>query len=146
MAEAVFRDVAKKYDLLDSFDVIDSAGTASYHSGDYPDPRTQDICNANNVDISHSARQVSESDFTNFDYILAMDRNNLSNLQRIRPQGSPAKLMMFGDFDDGGKKGTVVEDPYYGGASGFRTNFNQCTRFSKNFMREVLNAEIPHDE
>lgn len=50
--------------------------------------------------------------------------------------------MMFGDFAGDGKKGVVVEDPYYGGRKGFETNFKQATKFSENFIKEVLGVEV----
>jgi len=51
-------------------------------------------------------------------------------------------VMMFGDFAGDGKKGVVVEDPYYGGRKGFETNFKQATKFSENFINEVLGVEV----
>ncbi|KAK6332547.1 hypothetical protein TWF730_004207 [Orbilia blumenaviensis] len=144
MAEAVFRHTAKEHDLLDRFDIIDSAGTGAYHIGSNPDSRSAAECRKNGVAISHSARQVSKRDFETFDYILAMDEENLANLERKKPKSGEckARVMMFGDFADGDRKGVVVEDPYYGGQRGFEINFGQCRKFSENFMRRVLGAEI----
>jgi low molecular weight phosphotyrosine protein phosphatase len=51
------------------------------------------------------------------------------------------KVLLFGHFD-GKNRDEIVDDPYYGGTSGFKTNFNQIVRFSKNFVREVLQAEV----
>ncbi|KAK6526310.1 hypothetical protein TWF694_004909 [Orbilia ellipsospora] len=143
MAEAVFTHVAKKNNLQDKFAKIDSAGTASYHVGDPPDSRSSDACRTNGVEISHIARQVERQDFYDFDYILAMDEYNLRDLKRQRPSdATDVKVMMFGDFEDGGKTGVVVEDPYYGGKRGFQVNFEQCLRYSENFMRRILSADI----
>jgi low molecular weight phosphotyrosine protein phosphatase len=52
------------------------------------------------------------------------------------------EVLLFGHFD-GKNRNEIVDDPYYGGTSGFKTNFNQIVRFSKNFVREVLQAEVP---
>ncbi|KAF3929475.1 hypothetical protein AA313_de0210234 [Arthrobotrys entomopaga] len=145
MAEAVFTHVAKKHNLLDRFSKIDSAGTASYHAGSPPDSRSSDVCQANGVEISHMARQVERQDFYEFDYILAMDEYNLRDLKRQRPgdaRGDGRVIMMFGDFEDGDVRGVTVEDPYYGGKKGFQVNFEQCRRYSENFMRRVLNVDI----
>lgn len=70
-----------------------------------------------------------------------MDRSNLSDLQRLQ-RGYPdskAKVMLFGEWSgrDGGKAETV-SDPYYGGRDGFEKAFEQCSRFSKNFLKEVV--------
>ncbi|KAK6507237.1 hypothetical protein TWF481_005687 [Arthrobotrys musiformis] len=139
MAEAVFRHTAEKHGVLERFDVIDSAGTGAYHVGHKPDSRSVAECAKNGVEVVHRARQVRASDFERFDYVLAMDEENLGDLERRRPGGSKAKVMMFGEFG-GGRE--VVEDPYYGGQRGFEVNFGQCGRFSEGFLREVLGVEI----
>jgi len=69
-----------------------------------------------------------------------MDRSNLRDLQNMQPKDSKAKVLLFGHFSE--KKDEVVEDPYYGGQSGFSNNFKQIVRFSKGFLRDVCGAEI----
>jgi low molecular weight phosphotyrosine protein phosphatase len=83
--------------------------------------------------------QVDASDFDKFDYIFAMDRGNLEDLQRIqrrKPNGK-AKLMLFGEYSGTGKA-EVISDPYYGGRQGFEKAYEQATRFSINFLKEVF--------
>jgi low molecular weight phosphotyrosine protein phosphatase len=83
--------------------------------------------------------QFQTSDFDKFDYIFAMDRSNLSDLQRLQ-RGNPdskAKVMLFGKYGEGAK-GEIVEDPYYGGNDGFLKAYEQCTRFTRNFLKDVL--------
>jgi len=102
---------------------VDSAGTAGWHIGKSPDPRSQKAAQARGVDISgQRARQVSPEDFEIFDYILAMDRSNLEDLKALYAdngnKGTPPKLFLraFGrSFDE-----HEVPDPYYGGEAGFR--------------------------
>lgn len=75
--------------------------------------------------------KVRLTDFDEFDYIFAMDRSNLHDLQRLqqrKPEGK-AKVMLFGEYSGG--KVEVVEDPYYGGKEGFEIAYEQCIRFSK---------------
>ena len=69
-----------------------------------------------------------------------MDRSNLSDLQRQqRGNGdSKAKVMLFGEWSGRDGKAEIVNDPYYGGNSGFEKAYEQCTRFSKNFLKEVV--------
>jgi low molecular weight phosphotyrosine protein phosphatase len=82
--------------------------------------------------------QIHNSDFQKFDYIFAMDRDNLSDLKRIHQRtGGTAKVMLFGEFA-GKKKAEEVNDPYYGARDGFEIAYEQCTRFSKNFLKEVF--------
>ena len=102
---------------------VDSAGTAGWHIGKTPDPRSQQAALARGVDISDQrARQVSAEDFETFDYVLAMDRSNLDDLKALYTsngsQGTEPKLFLraFGrSFDE-----HEVPDPYYGGEAGFR--------------------------
>lgn len=68
-----------------------------------------------------------------------MDRSNLSDLQRAQRGNSEAKakVMLFGEYG-GGSKPEIVNDPYYGGDEGFRKAFEQCSRFSRNFLKDVV--------
>ncbi|RUM55036.1 MAG: low molecular weight phosphotyrosine protein phosphatase [Marinomonas sp.] len=98
---------------------VDSAGTAAYHIGKRPDARSINALAQVGIDISkQSARQVGQQDFYEFDWILAMDKENLLNLQSIKPLDATAKVVMFGGFDSAAEFGEV-DDPYYGGDAGF---------------------------
>jgi len=98
---------------------VDSAGTAAYHIGNPPDPRSQSAAKARGIEMSHlRARQVSTSDFLEFDYILAMDAQNLQDLLDVKPNGSKAKVELFLD-QYGTTNVKEVPDPYYGGEAGF---------------------------
>lgn len=92
------------------------------------------------TDYTHAARKVKASDFDQFDYIFAMDRSNLSDLQRTyvkKNSSQKAKVMLFGEYSGQGKA-EIVNDPYYGGRQGFQTAYEQCLRFSQNFLKERL--------
>ncbi|KAJ3150836.1 hypothetical protein HDU89_002833 [Geranomyces variabilis] len=134
MAEAVFSHIIKERGIADLFRV-DSAGTAGYHVGDSPDNRSRATCLKHGVDMSHRGRQVHKNDFTQFDWILCMDESNLSNLKRIQPKGSPAKVQLFGEFDP--QKARIIEDPYYGGDDGFEYNYQQVVRCSEAFLTHL---------
>ncbi|KAL1879047.1 Low molecular weight phosphotyrosine protein phosphatase [Paecilomyces lecythidis] len=83
MAHAVFRDLAAQHPSL--IGEIDSAGTGAYHALDPPDPRTMSTLRRHGItDFDHAARKITKDDFRHFDYILAMDKYNLSDLQRVR--------------------------------------------------------------
>lgn len=114
--------------------------TAAYHTGESPDSRTMSTLESNGVtDYRHAARKFKTSDFDKFDYIFAMDRSNLSDLQRLQrgKQESKAKVMLFGEWSGTGKT-EAVNDPYYGGDEGFEKVFEQCSRFTGNFLRKVV--------
>lgn len=146
MAEAVFRDYVAhpSHPLIRT---IDSAGTAAYHTGSSPDHRTMKTLKANSVHgYKHQARKVSPEDFETFDWIFAMDSDNLEDLESMRDRtrkkkglsrevkdGEKGHVALFGDF--GGRKGEEVVDPYYGADNGFDVAYEQMVRFSKGFMR-----------
>ena len=111
LAEAAFRAEADRLGL----DVhIDSAGTGDWHVGRAPDPRAQAVAARNGVDIAHlRARQMTRADFSRFDHIVALDAENLRDLQRMKPAGSPATLSLLLDHVPG-REGAAVADPYYG--------------------------------
>jgi len=108
-AEAVFRARAGQSDIF-----IDSAGTGAWHAGEPPDPRSRAEGEKRGYSFAgQSARKVRAQDFHTFDYILAMDRSNLSDLKVIQPHDGMAQLSLF--LPDG----SDVPDPYYGGPDGF---------------------------
>ena len=108
-AEAVFRARAG-----DSGIIIDSAGTGAWHAGDGPDPRSRAEGERRGYSFAgQAARKVRVQDFHDFDFILAMDASNLSDLKAIRPGNATGNLSLF--LPDG----SDVPDPYYGGADGF---------------------------
>jgi len=97
---------------------VDSAGTAAWHVGKSPDPRSVSAAAERGYDLSSlRARQAVERDFLEYDYVLAMDCENLSNLKSIRRTGVEPELFLekFGRA----YSEREVPDPYYGGTSGF---------------------------
>ncbi|MBU0593216.1 MAG: low molecular weight phosphotyrosine protein phosphatase [Gammaproteobacteria bacterium] len=117
-AEGVFRDLVTRSGM-DKAIRIDSAGTHSYHIGKSPDARASAAAAQRGYDLSAlRGRQVCEQDFLVFDYILAMDEENLSNLKRICPNGQEHKVSLFLEHSRKFSE-REVPDPYYGGAQGF---------------------------
>ena len=93
---------------------FDSAGTAGYHIGAAPDPRSMRAAAARGYDISAlRARQLHAQDFHRFDLLLAMDVTNLADLRALAPHGLQDRARLF--VPQG------VPDPYYGDAEGFET-------------------------
>lgn len=119
-AEGVFRDRARAAGLENRF-LIDSAGIEGYHTGDPPDRRTVQAARARGYDLGTlRARRVEKADFSGFDMILAMDRGHLAALERMKPSGATAQIVMFMDFAGEGRGGPRdVPDPYYGGPEDF---------------------------
>lgn len=122
---------------------IDSCGTGAYHELDPPDYRTMATLKKHGIqDYEHAARQVTSSDFSDFDYVFAMDSSNLRDLQRLQKRAdskggkSKAKVMLFGEFS-GQSRAEEIGDPYYGANNGFETAYEQVKRFSTNFLKSL---------
>ena len=97
---------------------VESAGTAAWHIGKAPDPRTCAAAAQRGYRLHElRARQVQAEDFARFDLILAMDHDNLRELQRLRPDSAGAELDLL--LRRGGLAEHEVPDPYYGGSDGF---------------------------
>ena len=148
MAEAVFRSMTSSNPYVSD---IDSAGTDAYHVGDNPDPRTMSTLKENGIrGYTHEARKLRLSDFSKFDYILAMDKDNLGVLQRLRERAiangadKVADVSLFGDF--GGRQGEEVIDPYYGAKNGFKNAYEQMVRFSTGFVEDALKGVARNEE
>jgi protein-tyrosine-phosphatase len=81
-AEGVFRHLVERAGLADTIH-IDSAGTHDYHVGNPPDARAQAAAARRGYSLSGlRARQVADSDFAAFDFVLAMDEHNRSHVRR----------------------------------------------------------------
>lgn len=116
-AEAVFRHKASSKGLKLK---IDSAGTVGAHAREKPDHRAQKVGLERGYSFDGiKARKVTTDDFNNFDLILAMDNDNLDELQKIAPKHLHHKAKLFLDFANNHEE-AEVPDPYYGGANGFR--------------------------
>ena len=143
MAEAVFRHKTLSNPRIQH---IDSAGTEGYNVGNGPDERTMSVLRDNGIiDYAHVARKVRRADFLRFDYIVAMDKSNLRDLQvlrqRVAGQGSMdhlGRVVLFGDYGD--VTGEEIIDPWYGELLGFEVAYEQLLKFSDGFLKNVLGA------
>lgn len=135
LAEAIFKHKLKERGLENQIEA-DSCGTSNYHIGDNPDPRTIANAKKNGVTIDHCGRQLSVNDLEDFDYILAMDSSNFSNIHRIlRDEKHKPKIQMMRDYDPQGKGD--VPDPYYGGEKGFQEVFDILDRTMEGFLDKL---------
>ncbi|MEO1513232.1 MAG: low molecular weight protein-tyrosine-phosphatase, partial [Planctomycetota bacterium] len=97
---------------------LDSAGTGGWHEGDPPDVRMIRAAGRRGYDLSHQrARQVQFADFYEFDYLVAMDLRNQSDLLAMAPPNRECDIRLLLDFADTEERETP--DPYYGGPDGF---------------------------
>jgi protein-tyrosine phosphatase len=135
-AEGVLRHLAGREAPRLSLE-IDSAGTAGYHIGAAPDARSQRAAMGRGIDISGlRARQVTPGDFSRFDFILAMDRENLRELQVMKPKNSHAQVRLFMEYAPTSSM-LEVPDPYYGGAEGFEQVLDLATAASRGLLASL---------
>ena len=97
-AEGVFRKLVEDAGLSRSIET-DSAGTGSWHVGKAPDRRAQTVAQQRGIDITRlRARQIIPQDFTAFDYLIAMDQQNLFDLNQSRPAHGPIQYPAIARF------------------------------------------------
>ncbi|MEQ9208983.1 MAG: low molecular weight protein-tyrosine-phosphatase [Pseudomonadales bacterium] len=135
-AHGIFEKRLRDRNLQDQI-LVDSAGTGDWHLGKAPDPRAQSYAQNRGYDISHlRARQIEPSDFELFDYILAMDNQNLANIRSMQPADYRGHVSLFLDFLDE-EEGREVPDPYYGGAQGFELVVDMVERACDNLLENI---------
>jgi len=140
-AEAVFRQKAEEAGLNLH---IESAGTSGAHVGEPPDRRSMAAGQCRGYSFKgQTSRRVSPSDFFKFDYILAMDASNLSNLNRARelllredPNSNPKEPDRFLEYAYGATE-IDVPDPYYGGPKGFDHVLDLIEQASDGLIAEI---------
>jgi protein-tyrosine phosphatase len=114
-AEAVFREKIKNSHLTVD---IDSAGTMGHHAGITADERAKAVGEMRGYNFKGiKSRRVVFEDFERFEYILAMDKENLRHLLEMCPAEHQHKVSLFMHFADSDVE--EVPDPYYGGKRGF---------------------------
>lgn len=110
---------------LDANFIVESAGTAAYHVGNKPDPRSIAVARQNGLNITNQrARKFNKQDFEDFDIIYAMDNSNYQNIIALAEndqQKDKVKLILNESFPE---KNLDVPDPYYGGEKGFENVYN----------------------
>ncbi len=133
-AQAVFSARAKSSGLVNI--IIESAGTGAWHAGEPPDPRSVEAGEARGYSFTgQTARKVEPLDFARFDYILAMDADNLRALQAMAPQNYGGHLGLF--LDSANTKNADVPDPYYGGERGFEDVLDLIERASDGLIKTL---------
>jgi 3-deoxy-manno-octulosonate cytidylyltransferase (CMP-KDO synthetase) len=116
---------------------IDSAGTHAYHEGDPPDPRAVRAALRRGINISsQKARAVQPADFHAFDFILAMDEDNLALLESMRPENSRAQVELFLNYSKASRSSSIP-DPYYGGSTGFERVLDMLVEAGRGLMEHL---------
>ncbi len=133
-AEAVMKKVVvnrSRYDIE-----IDSAGTINYHEGNLSDVRMINEAQKRSIEITSRSRQVTKVDFYRSDYIVVMDKSNLSDLLSIKPNDATCEIVEMMHYSSYPYEG--VPDPYYGGDDGFREVLDILEESCENLCNEII--------
>ncbi|MES2688870.1 MAG: low molecular weight protein-tyrosine-phosphatase [Bacteroidota bacterium] len=140
LAEGVFMHQVYSRNLGNLFR-SDSAGTASYHIGKLADQRSIAVALAYGIELNHKARAFTLNDFYAFDYIVAMDRQNQKDIQRLEPADAKAKVVLMRDYDSE-QKGGEVPDPYYGEHKDFEEVYRILDRSCAALLHELTGDRL----
>lgn len=136
MAEGLF--LKKVQELKIESIEVDSAGTGNYHIGELPDERMRETAVSKGINLISRARQFKSSDFDQFDLIIAMDRQNKSNIiSMAKSETDRKKVHLMRNFDDNQDE-PDVPDPYFGGQNGFENVYNILDRSTENLVTYIL--------
>jgi protein-tyrosine phosphatase len=117
----------------------DSAGTSTWHAGEYPDRRMLQVAAGNGIKYSHRARQVTTQDLDKFDMLVAMDRDNFEDLKSMaKTPKQQGKIYMLRRWDPQGGDGLSVPDPFYGGTEGFEEVYQVIDRSVQELLKELI--------
>lgn len=136
-AEAVMRDLVDRRGLTGEIE-IDSAGTGDWHIGKTSDPRAIEAAATRGYELTSRARQVSTTDFDEFDLIVAMDRSNHANLVALA-EGDESKIRLLRSY--GNDPNPDVPDPYFGGDDGFEEVLDILERNLETLLDEIQGPE-----
>ena len=136
MSQGVFEKLVSDAGLSDVI-YVDSAGTHTYYIDYPPDKRAQEAANKRGYDLSQQrARTAIKLDFETFDYIVAMDHENIAYLNTICPSGNEDKLNLFMEFSNN-RSFEEIPDPYYGGRSGFERVLDLVEEAGRGLLKEI---------
>ena len=108
---------------------IDSAGTAAYHVGNLPDPRSIAVAKKHGIDIiTQRARKFTVKDFDSFDFIYAMDQNNFDDILKLSRNKEDKKKVLLILNEVRPFQNNSVPDPYYGGDDGFENVYQMLNK------------------
>lgn len=142
-AEGIFRDLVQREGLSKRIRT-DSCGTSGWHIGAPADDRARAEAKNRGIDIDDlRGRKTVVSDFTDFDYILAMDARNRRDLLAMAPPGTEDRVHMMLSFAPNVAL-REVPDPYYGGPDGFSDVFDMLSEAANGLLADIKAKHIDH--
>lgn len=138
LAEGIFTQQIEEQGLAHLF-TADSAGTASYHIGNLADKRSISVAAQHHIKLTHRARAFVANDFQAFDYVVAMDKNNLYDIKKMMPLEAKTNVFLMRSFDHLAPDGNVP-DPYYGELKDFEEVYDILARSCAKFIKHLQSA------
>ena len=119
--------------------IVDSAGTGGWHAGELPDKRSIEIANKKGLDITNQrARKFTKNDFTEFDFIYAMDNSNLKDILQLAPDENAKKKVHLILNELNPNENKDVPDPYYGQNDGFEKVYTMLDEACNNISKKLM--------
>ena len=135
LGHGIFEHKLEQKGIRDQF-IVDSCGTGSWHIGNQPHEGSIDIAKKNGISIQdQQSRELEVSDFEDFDWIIAMDRQNFKDIKALTGKECSAKIHLMREFDPF-DTGMDVPDPYYSG--GFEGVFEIIERSCEVLLEKIL--------
>ncbi|PCI42525.1 MAG: protein tyrosine phosphatase [Proteobacteria bacterium] len=137
LAEIIVQGQAEKKDVREQF-TFASAGTGDWHVGRPADVRSAQTASQHGLDLSqHRAQQITANKINDWDWFVAMDDDNRSNLLAM---GVPEnRLLMMRQFETDSAISLDVPDPYYGGTEGFEDAYVMLCDNADHILDYLLN-------
>lgn len=140
LAEFLFMEHVREAGLEEKY-AAGSAGTISYHTGEAPDPRMVRVAASRGKTYTHRARQFLLPDLDQYDLIMAMDRDNRSDLIGMtRSEQQRQKIHLLREFDPAG--GKDVPDPYYDGQESFIEVYEMIDRSTRALLEALESGKL----
>ena len=128
MAEFIMKDLIKKVNMEDKI-YIESCATSTEEIGNDIDYRAKEKLDENKIPYSkRKARQMTQSDYDKFDYIVLMDYNNLRYLNYLEIEDTKQKMQIWN-----------IDDPWYTG--NFTKAYNEIYNGCENLLNTILSKE-----
>ena len=140
-ADGVFRKMVADAGLAKDI-AVDSAGTSAGHVNSPPDKRAMAVAKSNGYNLkSLRARRLEDRDFSEFDYILGMDEDNLRDIREKQPGDYPGTSALLLDYANDDRY-SEVPDPYYGGTKGFELVFELVEAAAAGLLEHIRNHDL----
>ena len=134
MAEFVMKDMVKREGLAERFE-IHSAATSTEEIGNPVYPPARRVLSEHGISCDGKiARRMTKGDYEYYDYIIAMDKNNIRNIERIVGDDKAHKISLLLSYSGIDRD---ISDPWYTG--NFDATWNDVVKGCKGLLEHIEN-------